>query len=97
MRCVRQRHVTTDALTDEQRRQAQPIVDAGRSWGLATAVDVEAAKPWMARGRWSWEGGTGTTALVDPARDRVAVLLTQRAMAGPEDGFDEFWTAVAAA
>ena len=40
-------------------------------------------------GRWGWTGGTGTTAYVDPTRDVVAVLLTQRAMTGPLDGFDD--------
>ena len=89
--------MTADALTEEQRQQAQLIVGPGRSWGLATALDVEVAAPWMAPGRWGWEGGTGTTAYVDSARDTVAVLLTQRGMAGPQDGFDEFWAAVAAA
>jgi CubicO group peptidase (beta-lactamase class C family) len=89
--------LTSDALTDEQRRQAQAFIGPGRSWGLATALDVEPVSPWMARGRWGWEGGTGTTALVDPTRDTVAVLLTQRAMAGPQDSFDEFWAAAAAA
>jgi CubicO group peptidase (beta-lactamase class C family) len=87
--------MTTDALSDEQRRQALPFVDAGGSWGLGTGVDVEAAEPWMAPGRWGWTGGTGTTAYVDPARDTVSVLLTQRAMTGPLDGFGDFWTAVA--
>ena len=53
--------------------------------------------PWQAPGRWGWTGGTGTTAYVDPLRGTVAVLLTQRAMTGPLDGFDDFWTAVAAA
>jgi CubicO group peptidase (beta-lactamase class C family) len=89
--------MTTDALTDEQRRQALPFVDAGGSWGLGTGVDIEAAQPWMAPGRWGWTGGTGTTAYVDPARDTVSVLLTQRAMTGPLDGFGDFWTAVAEA
>jgi CubicO group peptidase (beta-lactamase class C family) len=87
--------LTADALTDEQRRQAQAFIGPGRSWGLGTALDVEPVSPWMARGRWGWEGGTGTTALVDPTRDTVAVLLTQRALAGPQDSFDEFWAAVA--
>jgi CubicO group peptidase (beta-lactamase class C family) len=88
--------MTADALTGAQRRQALPIVGPGGSWGLATAVDVEAAEPWMAPGRWGWTGGTGTTAHVDPTRGTVAVLLTQRAMTGPLDGFGDFWTAVAA-
>src|SRR4051794_3786116 len=89
--------MTADALSAEQRRQAEPIVGAGASWGLATGVDIEAAEPWMAPGRWGWTGGTGTTAYVDPVRDTVSVLLTQRGLAGPRDGFDDFWTAVAEA
>jgi CubicO group peptidase (beta-lactamase class C family) len=89
--------MTTDALTDAQRQWALPIVGPGATWGLGTAVDVEAAEPWMAPGRWGWTGGTGTTAYVDPARDTVSVLLTQREMTSPQDRFADFWAAVAAA
>jgi CubicO group peptidase (beta-lactamase class C family) len=89
--------MTADALTDAQRRQALPIVGPGASWGLATGVDVEAVEAWMAPGRWGWNGGTGTTAYVDPTRGTVGVLMTQREMTGPQDGFDDFWAAVAAA
>jgi CubicO group peptidase (beta-lactamase class C family) len=89
--------MTSDALTDAQREQALPIVDAGRSWGLATGVDIAATRPGMARGRWGWDGGTGTGARVDPTRDTVAVILTQRAMTSALDGFDDFWAAVAVA
>jgi len=89
--------MTADALTAEQRRAAVPIVEPGSSWAMATGVDVEAAQPWMAPGRWGWTGGTGTTAYVDPSRDTVCVLLTQRGMGGPRDGFDDFFAAVAAA
>lgn len=87
--------MTTDALTDEQRRAGPPILDGGISWGLGTGVDIEATEPWMSPGRWGWTGGTGTSAYVDPARDTVAVLLTQRLMAGPDDGPESFWAAVA--
>jgi len=87
----------TDALDDAQRGQAEPIVGPGASWGMGTSVDIEAAQPWMAPGRWGWNGGTGTTAFVDPTRDTVAVLLTQRAMTGPQDAFGDFLTAVARA
>jgi CubicO group peptidase (beta-lactamase class C family) len=89
--------MTADALTEAQRRAARSFLDAGESWGLGTGVDVEAERPWQAPGRWGWTGGTGTTAYVDPMRDTVAVLLTQRAMTSPLDGFDDFWTAVARA
>jgi CubicO group peptidase (beta-lactamase class C family) len=89
--------MTTDALTDAQRQQALPIVGPGGSWGLGTGIDIEAAEPWMAPGRWGWDGGTGTTAHVDPTRGTVGVLLTQRALSGPMDDFGDFWAAVAAA
>jgi CubicO group peptidase (beta-lactamase class C family) len=89
--------MTADALTEAQRQSARIFLDAGESWGLGTGVDIAAAHPWQAPGRWGWTGGTGTTAYVDPTRDTVAVLLTQRAMTGPLDGFDDFWTAVARA
>ncbi|HEY1344684.1 MAG TPA: serine hydrolase domain-containing protein [Streptosporangiaceae bacterium] len=89
--------MTADALTGAQRRQALPIVGPGGSWGLATGVDVEAAEPGMAPGRWGWDGGTGTTARVDPTRGTAGALLTQRMMTGPQDGFGDFWAAVAAA
>ena len=78
--------MTTDALTDEQRRSGEPIVGAHIGWGLGTGVEPS--------GRWGWSGGTGTTAFVDPTLDTVAVLLTQRGMAGPNDGFDDFVAAV---
>jgi CubicO group peptidase (beta-lactamase class C family) len=89
--------MTANALTPEQQTSASAFLDPGESWGLGTGVDVEAVEPWQAPGRWGWTGGTGTTAYVDPVRGTVAVLLTQRAMAGPNDGFADFWTAVAAA
>jgi CubicO group peptidase (beta-lactamase class C family) len=88
--------MTADALDDAQRADALPFVGPGGSWGLGTGVDLESAMPGMSRGRWGWDGGTGTGARVDPARDTVAVVLTQRAMTSPDDGFETFWAAVAA-
>jgi CubicO group peptidase (beta-lactamase class C family) len=79
--------MTRDQLTDAQRAMAAPIVGEGNSWGYGTGV--------TAGGAWGWSGGTGTTAAVDPAHDTVAVLLTQRALTGPLDGFDDFHGAVA--
>ena len=89
--------MTADALTAELRSGAEPILGPGESWGLGTGVDVEASEPWMAPGRWGWNGGTGTSAYVDPTRGTAGVILTQRAMTDPQDGFTRFWTAVAAA
>jgi CubicO group peptidase (beta-lactamase class C family) len=86
--------LTADALTPHQRARAQEFLGPGRSWGLQVAVDVEPTVPGAAPGRWGWDGGTGTSAWVDPGRDLVAVLLTQRMMSGPADGPAEFWRAL---
>jgi len=91
------RLMTSDQLTNAQRANAAPFVDDDTTWGLGTGVELTGARPGMAPGRWGWTGGTGTCAYVDPVRDTVSVLLTQRAMAGPEDGPEPFWTAVAEA
>ena len=52
---------------------------------------VEQAEPWTTPGRFGWDGGTGTSAWADPARDVVAVLLTGRFPSGPDDGPRESW------
>jgi CubicO group peptidase (beta-lactamase class C family) len=91
------RLMTSNQLTPEQRVNAAPFVDDDTSWGFGAGVDLTAAKPGTAPGRWGWTGGTGTCAYVDPARDAVSVLLTQRTMLGPEDGPEPFWAAVAEA
>ncbi|BBZ31766.1 serine hydrolase domain-containing protein [Mycolicibacterium confluentis] len=89
------RLMTTDQLTAEQRRQGLDILGPGVSWGMGVGVDVESARPWMRPGRWGWIGGSGTTGHVDPDGS-VAVLLTQRELAGAQEGFDEFWATNAA-
>jgi CubicO group peptidase (beta-lactamase class C family) len=84
--------MTSDALTDAQRAAGEHILGPARSWGLQVAVDVaDHERPWRRTGRWGWDGGTGTSAWVDPARNLSAVLLTQRLMAGPLDSPDAFW------
>ena len=83
--------MTSNALTPQQRASAPEVFLApGSTWGLGTGI-VEAT------GAWGWAGGSGTTAAVDPSRGTVGVLLTQRAMAGPDDSPQPFHDAVAAA
>jgi CubicO group peptidase (beta-lactamase class C family) len=87
--------MTTDALSDTQRAAGRDILGPGRSWGMQTGVDVtDSDQPVRRSGRWGWDGGTGTSAWVDPARDLAAVLLTQRMMTGARDEPAEFWRAV---
>lgn len=86
--------MTTDALTDQQRASAQDFLGAGQSWGLQVAIDLAQTQPWTTPGRWGWDGGTGTSAWVDPQRELVAVLLTQRMMTASTDSPDDFWRAL---
>ena len=65
--------MTTDQLTARQRRGAGPFL-GGRSWGLCLAVAIEGQDA----GSFGWDGGLGTSWLVDPVRDLVVVILTQR-------------------
>jgi CubicO group peptidase (beta-lactamase class C family) len=88
------RLMTSDSLDDGARRDAQQMTGPGGSWGLQTGVDLAADEPWMAPGRFGWDGGTGTTGYVDPGRELTGVLFTQRAMTGPTYDFAAFWTAV---
>ena len=83
--------LTADSLTPAQRAAAAGFLGPGVSWGLQTGVDVEPVEPWTTPGRFGWDGGTGTSAWADPARDVVAVLLTGRLWSGPDDEPRDFW------
>jgi CubicO group peptidase (beta-lactamase class C family) len=86
--------MTHDQLTPGQLAAARDFLGPGRSWGFQVAVDTEPVASWRTPGRWGWDGGTGTSAWADPARDVVGVLLTQRMMTGPHDEPDAFWSTV---
>jgi CubicO group peptidase (beta-lactamase class C family) len=86
--------LTTDSLTGAQRREAADFLGPGRSWGMQVGVQVEPTAPWDQPGRWGWDGGTGTTAYVDPGRDLVAVLLTQRGAVPGDTFLTDFWRAL---
>jgi CubicO group peptidase (beta-lactamase class C family) len=66
------RAMTTDQLTQEQKARGGlgPNFFTGRSWSFCQAVEDS--------GAFGWAGGLGTTWLVDPVRDLVVIVLTQR-------------------
>lgn len=97
--------LTTDQLTDDQRVGLTEMGDDGHGWGWQTGVDLLpdairtdalAKEPWRARGRWGWAGGTGTSAYVDPTRDLIGAVFTQRLMSSPTDDFSYFWRPLSA-
>jgi CubicO group peptidase (beta-lactamase class C family) len=66
--------MTSDQLTPEQKgRDGKAILD-GRSWGFCQSVVTDGPHA----GAFGWDGGLGTSWLVDPTLDLVVVVLTQR-------------------
>jgi CubicO group peptidase (beta-lactamase class C family) len=72
------RAMTSDQLTPAQKAQGGllPGFFDGRSWGFCQAV--------YDSGAFGWDGGLGTTWLVDPSRDLTVIVLTQRMFESPE-------------
>jgi len=66
------RAMTTDQLTEAQKAHGGLGRDffAGRSWAFCQAV--------LDSGAFGWDGGFGSSWLVDPAHDLVVIVLTQR-------------------
>jgi CubicO group peptidase (beta-lactamase class C family) len=67
------REMSRDHLTAEQREFGSAFL-GGRGWGLGTAVVLDG--PWA--GAIGWDGGLGTSFLVQPARELAVIVLTQR-------------------
>jgi CubicO group peptidase (beta-lactamase class C family) len=65
--------MTRDQLTPAQ-RAGQEMFLGDRSWGLCQSVVVSGERA----GAFGWDGGLGSSFLVDPVRDLVVVVLTQR-------------------
>ena len=72
--------MTTDQLTPAQKATGKALLD-DRSWSFCQPVVVEGPNA----GAFGWDGGLGTSWLVNPNRDLVVVILTQRLFenAGP--------------
>ena len=66
--------MTRDQLSAAQRSGTTDAFLHGRSWGYAQSVVTEGPRA----GAFGWDGGLGTSWLVDPARDLAVVVLTQR-------------------
>ncbi len=66
--------MTRDQLTAAQRAGSADAFLHGRSWTLCQSVITEGTRA----GAFGWDGGLGTSWLVDPTRDLVVIVLTQR-------------------
>ena len=72
------RAMTTDQLTPAQKARGGlgPDFFTGQSWSFCQAVQDS--------GAFGWNGGFGSTWRVDPVRDLVVIVLTQRMFDSPE-------------
>ena len=64
--------MTSDQLTPAQKAHGGLVPDffADQSWGYGLAVRSD--------GSYGWDGGLGSSWLIDPGRDLVVIMLTQR-------------------
>ena len=72
------RAMTTDQLTPQQKAHGGlgPNFFEDMSWGFCQAVHAD--------GSFGWDGGLGTSWMVDPGRDLVIISLTQRMWDNPD-------------
>jgi CubicO group peptidase (beta-lactamase class C family) len=66
--------MTSDQLTGAQRGGTGEAFLHGRSWGFCQSVITEGPRS----GGFGWDGGLGTSWLVDPRHELVVIVLTQR-------------------
>jgi CubicO group peptidase (beta-lactamase class C family) len=70
------RQMCTDQLTDAQKAYGPgPVFLENRSWGFGQSV--------LPSGAYGWDGGLGTSMLIDPAYDLAMIVLTQRLFDSP--------------
>lgn len=72
--------MTRDQLTPTQRAGGADAFLHGRSWSLCQSVITQGPRA----GAFGWDGGLGTSWLVDPARALVVIVLTQRLWETPQ-------------
>lgn len=72
--------MTTNQLRPEQAASDGGPILRGRGWGLCQSVITQGERA----GAFGWDGGLGTTWLVDPVRDLTVIVMTQRIFSSPD-------------
>ncbi len=81
------RRMMTDHITPEQKALSPffPGFWDRNGWGFGGAVVIRNEPGHPAAGSYGWNGGLGTSAMLDPSAGMITILLTQRLMRGPGD------------
>ena len=88
--------MTRDHLTAAQRAATAPILSPGQGWGYGLAVTLERSPEGVPTGAYGWNGGLGTSWVMDPGGDTTAILLTPTAFTSPDapPAHKAFWRRV---
>jgi CubicO group peptidase (beta-lactamase class C family) len=93
------RDMTADHITPEQ-KAASPFLPGfwdAHGWGYGTRVNTAPDTISRVPGRYGWIGGFGTAWINDPARELVAIVMTQSSDFLFSGALEEFWRGVYAA
>jgi CubicO group peptidase (beta-lactamase class C family) len=93
------REMTRDQLTAEQKAASQffPGFFDTHGWGYGVGVSTAPDAVSQVPGRYSWDGGFGTSWINDPGRNLVAIVMTQSSDFLFNGALESFWRAVYAA
>jgi CubicO group peptidase (beta-lactamase class C family) len=72
--------MTTNQLRSSQGGAGAAPILLGRGWGFCQSVLTEGPRA----GSFGWNGGLGTTWLVDPVRSLTVIVMTQRLFSSPD-------------
>jgi CubicO group peptidase (beta-lactamase class C family) len=88
--------MTRDHLTAVRREGGAIILGRGHGWGYGLAVTLESTAQGIPGGAYGWNGGLGTSWIMDPASDRTAIVMTQTMFDSPDppDVHKDFWRAL---
>ena len=76
--------MTHDHLTAAQRAGGEPILSPDHGWAYGVAVATARTAAGVPAGAYGWNGGHGTSWVIDPATRTTAILMTQVAFTSPD-------------
>jgi CubicO group peptidase (beta-lactamase class C family) len=92
------REMTRDQLTPEQKSSDSakkfafmPDFFVTHGWGYGLAISTAPDSISKVPGRYGWDGGFGTSFIVDPNRDLIGIVMTQSTDYLFNGARDEFW------